>query len=64
MKEGGGGGRCRGAKRRRKNNSGPPWKTRGKLKGGRGEVGRWTYSRTATGRERKSGWEISMLGQR
>ena len=34
---------------------GPPWKTRGKLKGGGGEVGRLACSMTATERERKSG---------
>ena len=62
--EGGGGGRCGGAKRRRKNNFGPPWRTRGKLKGVGGAVGRWACSRTATGRERKSGLVIGMLGQR
>ena len=49
MKEGGGGGKCGGDK---------------KIKGGRGSVGRWTCSRTSTGRERKSGWAISMLGRR
>ena len=64
MKEGGIGGRCGGAKRQQKNNLGPPWKTCGKLKGGGGAVGRWECSRTTTGRERKSGWEIGMLGWR
>ena len=43
---------------------GPPWKTRGKLKGGVGAVGRWACSRTITGRERKSGWVIGMMGRR
>ena len=64
MKEGGGGGRFGGTKRRRKNNFGPPWKNHGKLKGGGGAVGRWACSITATGRERKSGWVIGMLGRR
>ena len=64
MKEGGGGGRCSGAKRQRKNNFGPPWNTRGKIKGGGGAVGRWVCSRNSTRREGKSGWVIGMLGQR
>ena len=64
MKEGGGGGMCGGAKRQRKNDFGPPWKPRGNLKGGRGAAGRWACSRTATGRERKSGWVIGMMGRR
>ena len=63
MKEGGVGGRCGGTKRRRENNIGTPWKTRGKLKGGGGAVGRWACSRTATGRERKFGWVIGILGR-
>ena len=40
---------------------GPPWKTRGKLKLGGEAVGRWECSRTATGREKKSGWVIGIL---
>ena len=63
MKEGGGGGRCDGAKTQQKNNFGPPWKNCDKLKGGGGVVGRWACSRTTTGRERKSGWAIGMLGR-
>ena len=47
-----------------KKNFGPPWKTRGKLNGGGGAVGRRACSRTATGRERNSGWAIGMLGRR
>ena len=42
----------------------PPWKTRGKLKGGGGAVGRYACSRIATVRERKSGWVIGMMGRR
>ena len=64
MKEGGGRGRCGGAKRRQKNNFGPPWKTRGEIKGGGGAVGRWACSRTVIVRERKYGWVIGMLGRR
>ena len=64
MKEGGGGGRCGGAKRHRKNDFGTPWKIYGKINGGGGAVGRWAYSRTATGRERNYGWVIGMLEQR
>ena len=45
-----------------KKNSGPTSKTHGKLKGGGGAVGRRACSMTATGRERKSGWLIGMLG--
>ena len=60
----GGGERRGGAKRQRKNNFGPPWQTRGKLKGRGGAVGRWACSRTATGMERKSGWVIGILGRR
>ena len=63
MKEGGRGGRCGGAKRRQKN-FGPPWKTRGKLKGGGGRVEIWACIRTATGRERKSGGVIGIMGRR
>ena len=61
MKEGVKGEKSGGAKRRQKNKFGQPWKTHGKLKGGGGAVGRWACSRTATGRERKSGWVIGML---
>ena len=64
MKEGGGGLRRGGAKRQQKNNFGPPWQTCGNLKGGGGEVSRWTCRSTATRRERKSGWVIGMLGWR
>ena len=45
-------------------NFGPPCKTHGKLKGGGGAVGGWECSRIKTGRERKSGWLIGMLGRR
>ena len=64
MKEGGGRGRCGGANRRRKNDFGPPWKTCGELKGGGVAVGRWACSRTATGRDIKSGLVIDILGRR
>ena len=47
-----------------KKNFGPPWKTRGKLKGGGGRVEIWACIRTATGRERKSGGVIGMMGRR
>ena len=47
-----------------KKNFGTPWKTRGNLKGGGGAAGIWECSRTATGKERKSGWVIGMLGRR
>ena len=43
---------------------GTPWKTHGKLKGGGVAVGIWACSRTATGRERKYGWVIGMMGRR
>ena len=46
-------------------NFGPPWKTRGKLKGGGGgAVGRWECIRTETRRDTKSGWVTGMLGRR
>ena len=64
MKEGGAGGSCGGSNRQLKNNFGKPWKTHGKLKGGGGAAGKWSCSRTATRRERKSGWVINILGQR
>ena len=63
-KEEGGGGRCGGTKMQRKKRSGTPCQTRGKLKGGGGAVERWACSRTATGRDRKYGWVIGILGQR
>ena len=53
---------CCGDNSQQKNNFGPPWKNRGKLKGGGGVVRRWACISTATGRERKSGWVIGMLG--
>ena len=56
--------RCGGAKRRRKHNFGRPWKTHRKQEVGGGEVDRWTFSRTTTIRERKSGWVIGMLRRR
>ena len=63
-KEGGEGERRGGAKRQHKNNLGPLWKISRKLKGGGGLVGRWACSRTATRRERKSGWVFGMMGLR
>ena len=63
-KEGGGVQRRGSANRQQKINFGPPWKTRGELKGGEGEMGRWACSRSETVRERKSGWVIGMLGRR
>ena len=64
MKEGDGGVRCFGTNKQWENNFGPPWKTRGKLKGGGRVMGRCAFSRTATRRERKSMGVIGMLGQR
>ena len=52
-----------GAKRQRGNNFGSPWNMSGKLKGGGGLVGTWSFSMTATGRERKSRLVVSMMGQ-
>ena len=54
MKEEGTGGRRGGAKMRKRNNFGPPWKTRGKLRGG-GLVGRWAHSRNQND-EGEGGW--------
>ena len=45
-------------------NSRPTWHTCRKLKRGGLLVGVWECSRTATGRERKSGWVIGMLVRR
>ena len=65
MKDGDKGEMRGGNKRKWKNNFGPPWMTRGKIKGGEGgAVARWACSRTATGRERKPGWVVGMLRRR
>ena len=62
-KEGGKGRRRGGTKKQRKNKFRTPWKICGKLKRG-GAVDTWECSRTVTGRERKYGWVIGILGRK